>query len=160
MKLLNGYIIPYFISNGLFLISIYLAYKKPFYFRILFILLFLGAFFINFITALNNPDIYLEFGELSFLPIYKDIISGFFKEHIRSFISTIAFLQFILAIMMALNNTNVIIACLGGIIFGLAIAPLGVGSAFPSTLFMVISLIILIKKYKHNYIWKWHQYKN
>jgi len=50
------------------------------------------------------------------------------------------------------------LACLGGIIFGIAIAPLGIGSAFPATLLMAWAFYILFRKYGHDYIWKPKQY--
>ena len=42
----------------------------------------------------------------------------------------------------------------GAIIFLVAIAPLGVGSAFPCTVIMAIALYILIKKQQYDFIWK------
>ncbi|MDB5279342.1 MAG: hypothetical protein JWR61_4297 [Ferruginibacter sp.] len=58
-----------------------------------------------------------------------------------------------------LNKTFTKLACTVGIIFGLAIAPLGVGSAFPATVSMAIAFYILLKNYQHDFIWKWKQYK-
>src|SRR6266511_3228644 len=51
------------------------------------------------------------------------------------------------------------LACIGGIIFCLAIAPLGVGSAFPATVSMAIAFYILLIRYEHDFIWKWKQYQ-
>jgi len=41
-----------------------------------------------------------------------------------------------------------LLGILGGIIFLVAISPLGVGSAFPSTLLMAVSLVLLYLRYK------------
>jgi hypothetical protein len=71
----------------------------------------------------------------------------------------IAICQALIALGLVLNNGWTKAACLGGIIFGLAIAPLGIGSAFPSTLSMAIAFYILFKKYDHDLIWKWKQYR-
>jgi hypothetical protein len=48
---------------------------------------------------------------------------------------------------------------MGGIVFGLAIAPLWVGSGFPSTVCMAIAFFILLKKDNHDFIWKLNRYK-
>jgi hypothetical protein len=48
----------------------------------------------------------------------------------------------------------------GGIIFGLAIAPLAIGSGFPTTVSMAIAFLILLVKYKHDFIWKLNQYRS
>jgi hypothetical protein len=158
MEGLSEYKIPYLISNTVFLLSVYAALKKPLLARIFFILLFLWASYTNFTTALNTPEAYLEYGKLSLLKIYEDIISGYFADHTPAIVSAIAFLQFIIAALLTLEGYMFDAGCIGGIIFGLAIAPLGVGSAFPSTVFMAIALFILIKKYKHYYIWNLNQY--
>jgi len=62
--------------------------------------------------------------------------------------------QLLIALGLILNKTWTKIACIGGIIFGLAIAPLGVGSAFPATVSMAVAFFILFKKYEHDFIWK------
>jgi hypothetical protein len=48
--------------------------------------------------------------------------------------------------------------CIGGIVFGLSIASLGVGSAFPATISMSLAFFILLRRYHHDFIWKWNQY--
>jgi hypothetical protein len=67
--------------------------------------------------------------------------------------------QLLIGVGLMLNNAWTKLACIGGILFGLAIAPLGVGSAFPSTVSMAVGFYILARKYQHDYIWKWNQYK-
>lgn len=154
MEGLNEYLIPYIISNAVFAASIIAVWKKPFYTRIFFILLFLWASYTNFSTAYHSPEVYLDYGKLTFLPVYKNFIYGFFSAHIQPFVFTVAACQLIIAVGLMLNKPFVRIACIGGIIFGVAIAPFGVGSAFPSTLFMAAALLILIRKLGHEYIWK------
>jgi hypothetical protein len=50
------------------------------------------------------------------------------------------------------------LACIGGMIFGFAIAPLGIGAAFPATISMAFTFLVLYKKEVNDYIWKWRQY--
>jgi NO-binding membrane sensor protein with MHYT domain len=92
------------------------------------------------------------------MPAYSRFIKGIFSEHITVIVFTIAVAQFLIALGLILNKFWVKLASLGGIIFGLAIAPLGVGSGFPTTVFMAIAFFILLKKKDHDFIWKLKQY--
>jgi hypothetical protein len=160
MESLKQYFLPYIISNVLFGLSIWAAWKKPFIARILLAGFFLWASIVNTFTSIQSPQVYLEYANLSFLGIYKDFINGFFALHIREFVLTVAFGQFLIFIGLCLNRIFTLLACLGGLIFGLAIGPLGVGSAFPSTILMAIAFLILFLYHDHDYIWKIRQYNH
>jgi len=120
---------------------------------------FLWASYFNSTSAIHSPEIYLNYAKLDALPVYSKFITGFFSQHITALVLIIALGQFLIAVGLILNKTWVKLACTGGIIFGLAIAPLGVGSAFPATVSMAIAFFILLKKVPHDFIWKWRQYK-
>jgi hypothetical protein len=78
--------------------------------------------------------------------LYKNFINGIFSSHTTLFVTVIAFGQLLTGLFLLMKKKFFILGILGGIIFLLAIAPLGIGSAFPSTLLMAISLIILHKR--------------
>ena len=159
MEALKEWLIPYIISNIVFLLSIAAALRKPMWTRIFFAGFFLWAAYFNSTTAIQSPEIYLTYANLNALPAYSKFINEYFSEHITMIVSTIAVGQFLIALGLILNKTWVKIACIGGIIFGLAIAPLGVGSGFPATVFMAVAFFILLKKNDHDFIWKLKQYK-
>jgi hypothetical protein len=159
MEALKEWLIPYIISNIVFLLSIVAALRKPMWTRIFFAGFFLWAAYFNSTTAIQSPEIYLTYANLNALPAYSKFINEYFSEHIKMIVSTIAVGQFLIALGLILNKTWVKLACIGGIIFGLAIAPLGVGSGFPSTVFMAVAFFILLKKNDHDFIWKLKQYK-
>jgi hypothetical protein len=158
MEALGQYVIPYLASNIIFGLSIIAALKKPMLSRIFFAGFFLWACYINSVTAIKSPKSYLTYANLDTLPIYRDFINGFFSLHITAFVLAIAAGQFFIFLGLILNKTFTKLACIGGMIFGLAIAPLGVGSAFPSTVSMATAFFILRYKYNHDFIWKWKQY--
>jgi hypothetical protein len=160
MEALREWLIPYIISNIVFLLSIVAALKRPMWTRIFFAGFFLWAAYFNSTTSIQSPEIYLNYSTLNALPTYRKFINGFFSEHITVIVFTIAVGQFLIALGLILNKNWVKLACIGGIIFGLAIAPLGVGSGFPSTVCMAIAFFILFKKQDHDFIWKLKQYKN
>lgn len=158
MEVLKEWLIPYIVSNIVFILSIVAAIKKPMWTRIFFAAFFLWAAYFNSTTAMRSPEIYLNYASLNALPAYSWFINGFFSAHIPVIVFTIAVAQFLIALGLILNKTWVKLACAGGIIFGLAIAPLGVGSGFPATVFMAIAFFILLKKHDHDFIWKLKQY--
>jgi len=159
MEALKEWLIPYIISNIVFGLSIIAAIKKPMWTRIFFAGFFLWASYFNSTSSIYSPEIYLTYAKLDALPAYSNFINGFFSEHITSFVFSISVGQFLIALGLVLNKTWTKLACIGGIIFGLAIAPLGVGSAFPSTVSMAVGFFILLKKYEHDFIWKLNQYR-
>lgn len=159
METLDRYIIPYTITNALFLLCLAAAIWKPIYCRVFLFLLFLSASIFNGITALADPHSYLVFGELSFHNFYAEFIYGSFAEHTLTYILIISSGQMLIAAGLIHKRHFTGLACLGGIIFGFAIAPLGIGSAFPATVFMALAFLILLRNYRHDYIWKWDQYK-
>jgi len=159
MEALKEWFIPYIISNIVFGLTIIGAIKKPMWTRIFLAAFFLWASYFNSTSAIRTPEIYLTYAKLDALPVYRDFINGFFSRYITPFVFTIAVGQFMIFIGLFLNNKQTKLACIGGIIFGLAIAPLGVGSAFPATVSMAIAFYILLKKYNHDFIWKLRQYQ-
>jgi hypothetical protein len=158
MEALKEWLWPYIISNIVFGLSIIAALKKPMWARVFLAGFFLWASYFNSTSSVMSPQVYLTYARLDALPIYSRFINGFFSQHITPFVFTIAVGQFMIFLGMILDQTFTKLACIGGIIFGLAIAPLGVGSAFPSTVSMAIAFYILLKKYDHDFIWKWNQY--
>ncbi len=160
MSELKQYLIPYFISNLLFAISVFAAWKKPIWARLFLAVLFLWAGCVNSSTVLKTPQVYLEYASLTPVSFYRNFINGFFSMHIRIFTLSIAVGQFLIFTGFILNRNWVRMACAGGVVFGLAIAPLGIGSAFPATVLMAATCLILCRKYDHDFIWNWHQYRS
>jgi len=158
MDALKQYFLPYIISNLLFLLCLIVAVKRTIWARIFLAIVFLWASYTNFTTAISNPEIYLEYGGLTPLPLYREFINGFFALHIKFLVSTVAVGEFFVFVGLILNNGWVKSACIGGIIFGLAISPLGVGSAFPATVLMAMAFWVLFRKGPHSYIWNLRQY--
>lgn len=158
MEAIREYLVAYTLSNLVFGFSIYLAMKKPIRARFFLAAFFLWAAFINFSTAVKSPEIYLEYGRFAFLPIYSEFIYGYFSLNIPMFIIPIALGQFLIFLGLILHGIWVQTACIGGILFGLAIAPLGVGSAFPATVLMSLAFYFLWKIENHDFIWHLKQY--
>ena len=96
--------------------------------------------------SINNPHDYLSYADLTFLPLYKTFILGWFSEHIRLSVGVIATAQAFIAIALLMKGWIYKAGLIGAILFLIAIIPLGVGYAFPCTLLLAIGLVMLRKQ--------------
>lgn len=155
MKGLDGSnIVLYVISNIVALLLLFTGWKMPRLSRLLYTLLFLWASITNWETALQSPGIYLGEADLTFFTVYERFITGWFSHHITETVGLIAACQLLIAVCLSLKGVVFNIGAVGAIIFLLAIAPFGVGSAFPCTLLLAIGLFILVTQYAHDFIWR------
>lgn len=143
---LQQYLIPLLISNAVAILILIAAFKAPRWARWAIVLLFLWASFTNAYTATTNAEVYLEYAPMA-IPWYRSFILGWFAEHVRAMVTLIAIGQFTIAVLMSLRGIWLNLGMLGASIFLLAIAPLGVGSAFPFSLIMVVALYVLFRFY-------------
>ena len=143
----------YIVSNLVGLLYLFAAIKRPKLARLMFLLLFSWASWINYTTCHQHPEIYLKYAEKS-IGIYADFINGWFKGHITILVSCIAIIQGLIAFGMLLKGNWVKIACIGAIIFLIGIAPLGVYSAFPFSLTVSAAAYFIILKDDKDYLWR------
>ena len=108
---------------------------------------FIAAGIVNLMVAWTNPESYVEaYGPTAVLSVYEDFIEGVFARHTALFVSLIAIGQMVSGLLMWLRGNLAKLGLLGGIIFLLAIVPLGTGSAFPSPLLLAFALLILLRQ--------------
>lgn len=113
--------------------------------RALFVLLFLGAAIVNAVTASARPSDYLSFADSAWSETYREFILGFFSRHIPVIVGLIAAGQFAIALLVAGRGRAVRLGLAGAMVFLIAIAPLGIGSAFPGTLVAALAAALLWK---------------
>ena len=148
------YLIAYVVSNIVGIAMLLAAWKKPVIARWLYLVLFGWAAYTNITVALKDPSAYLDYKNYALLNVYKNFINGLFSWHITGIIIFIACCQALIALSMLGKGIIFKIGCLGGIIFLVAIAPLGLGAAFPSTLTMATGLYLLIRLNNARYLWQ------
>ena len=141
------YLIAYIISNTFALLVLLFSWKHIKLCRMAFVILFGWASWANWTTAINSPDDYLDYAAFSFLPFYKHFIQGWFSNHICLIVGFIATVQAFIAISLILKGWVYKIGIIGGVLFLISIAPLGVGSAFPCTLLLALALGIIYKNH-------------
>lgn len=150
----STYLGLYIISNVIALCLLLAAWKIPKIARLLFSLLFAWAGYTNWSFATHSPEVYLEYAGLTFMNVYKQFINGWFSKHIIASIGFIATCQLFISISLLLRGFVFKIGVIGAIVFLIAIAPFGIGSAFPCTVIMAVGLYLLVRKHKHDFIWR------
>ena len=149
----QGYLIGLIISNVAALLFLICVVKWSRIARVLFFLLFAWACWMNWSISQNNPAACQEYAELAFFDFYGAFITGWFSRNTVWVVGFIATCQGLIAISMFGKGWMFKLGCIGGIIFLLSIAPLGVGSGFPCTISFAAALFILIRK-GQDYLWR------
>ena len=148
----QGLLIAYVVSNIVGILILLIAWKWRRLTRISFVLLFGGACCFNLAEAAKHPEVYVSYASLS-IPLYREFIEGWFKDHVTIMVSVIAIGQGIIALGMLLKGIWVKLACIGIIIFLLGIAPLGIGSAFPFSITVSVAAWLIMRRDNNDYIW-------
>lgn len=114
--------------------------------RLLFALNFLGAAAFNWIFLVMDPEEYIYYVEFVLLDSYRDFILGPFSENTRFFLGIITAAQILIGLGLLSRGRRLKVAALGAMIFLIAIAPLGLGAAFPATLIQSIGLFFIFRR--------------
>jgi len=140
------FMLPVILSNLLAVVLALSSYNFPRFMRFIWGLIFILAGIVNLITVYNEPGIYVDaYGPLA-IECYQEIIYGPFSAHPAIYVTLIAIGQILVGGLIWSGRFWYYLGLTGGIIFLLAIAPLGVGSAFPATVIMAIGLMVMMRK--------------
>lgn len=126
--------IPHLVSLLLALAFAVAAVKRPMLARRLYAGLFLYATLVNAAVAFFVPHTYLGNARYALLEGYRSFILGWFSEHVGLVVGAISLGQALVAAGLIRGGAWARVALAGAIVFFLAIAPLGVASAFPASL--------------------------
>lgn len=138
---------PYAITHVITFILIIICYKWPKIGKIAWGIIFILAGIFNIFTVIKDPQAYLGYRDHA-ADFYKFFIDGVFSSFTIFIVSLIGAGQILVGIFLFKKRKLFLLGILGGIIFFIAITPLGIGSAFPSTLLMAISLVLLYIRLK------------
>lgn len=139
------YRLPYLVSNVFALVLVAVAWKWPRAARI-----FLGAGFLlaalfNAVSSIRDPQVYVTGFGPNAVPLYQKIIYGPFAAHPRAWLLAIAAGQGVSGALL-LTRRFARLGAAGAAIFLLAIAPLGLGSAFPATLLIAAAVLLAVRR--------------
>jgi hypothetical protein len=143
----------YVVANTVSLVMLVAAWRWVRGARWMYVLLFAWAAWTNYSTAVNDPEAYLEYADLTWSGTYSSIIRGPFAAHIARYVGLVALCQALIAVGLLLRGFITRLACLGGIVFLLAITPFGIGSGFPSTLLMAAGLLVVMRREARHWPW-------
>jgi hypothetical protein len=135
------------VSNAFALVLIVLCWRLPRIGRAVIGLGFAAAAVFNVASVLANPQGYVQgFGPQALFPFYENFINGPFAGNPAIFVLPIAAGQLIIGLLMFFRGAWLKLGLAGGIIFLLAITPLGFGSGFPMPLLGVAAFWVLWHK--------------
>jgi hypothetical protein len=143
--MLQGHALAAWIVSNVFALAlIVIAWRLPKVCRAILGLGFTAAALFNAVAVLANPQAYvLGFGPQALFPFYENFIYGPFARHTTAFVLVIAAGQLAIGLLMFARGTVFRIGLAGGMLFFLAIAPLGQGSALPMPLLGIVALWVL-----------------
>jgi hypothetical protein len=114
--------------------------------RLVFSILFLGAGVWNLFASLTMPMFYVStYGHSATSP-YAAFINGPFAANPALFVVPIALGQLAIGILATGTGPWVRLAMVGSMIFLLAIAPMGVGAAFPFSAFVILAAYLVYRR--------------
>lgn len=145
MFYLPEYALPHAISLTASVLMLLAAWRRPVLGRALYVALFAWAAPTNLHAVSTDPAQYLDFANLAVLDAYADIIRGPFAQHVTLYVTLIATCQALIAAGLFTGGMLARVAAVGAITFLVAIAPFGVGSAFPCTLIMATGAALLLR---------------
>ena len=140
----KDWLIPHIAS--LLLASAFLlsAVLKPLLARKLYAALFLYATLVNASVAVLAPASYVGNARYALFEGLRTFIEGWFAQHVGLVVGLISVGQALVSAGLIVGGRAAQFALVGAIIFLLGIAPLGVASAFPSSLIWAAGAVWLL----------------
>jgi hypothetical protein len=134
-------------SNVVAIALLLVAALGPKVARVLFIVIFFAAGIFNAYSVITQPEAYVEiYGEVAVFKLYRDFIYGVFSQYTTAFVLAIAVGQLAIGGLLMAKRPLLTLGVIGGVIFLVAIAPLGVGSAFPFSVFVIAALVVMYRR--------------
>jgi hypothetical protein len=126
--------IPHVISTLVATAFLLASVHRPLLARKLYAALFVYATLVNAAVAFFKPLSYLDNARYALLESYRSFILGWFADHIALVVGSISFAQALITAGLIIGGVWARASLSAAIIFFVAISPLGVASAFPSSL--------------------------
>ena len=140
--------IPILITHVLTFLLIFICYKWPKIGKVVWAVIFIAAGLFNIYSVISDPQQYVTTYGQHAIPLYQKFIFSLFSTNTILFVAMIAAGQILVGLFLFMKKMPLKLGVLGGILFLVAISPLGVGAAFPSTLLMAFSLVLMYIRYQ------------
>ncbi|MBS1718245.1 MAG: hypothetical protein JSS72_10995 [Armatimonadetes bacterium] len=135
---------PHIISVVVAVVALAFSLFKPQVARGMIAFGFAYAGGINLWMALASPQEYFTYADFVIVPAYKDFILGSFQSIVTAMVAAIAIGQLLIAAALALGGRLLPFGVAGVVIFLLAIAPFGQGSAFPFSVLVSLAAVSVL----------------
>lgn len=120
------------------LLFTFAAFRQPRLGRAAFAWLFGVAALVNAATALTAPELYLYYADVAVVGWFRERSLQLFMQHAQVTMLAVALLQAAMTGGIVVGGRPARAACWAMTAFLLAVAPLGVGSGFPSTVILAL----------------------
>ncbi|HVI43401.1 MAG TPA: hypothetical protein VM802_00960 [Chitinophaga sp.] len=134
------------ISNVVSLFILAMAIFRPRISRLLLCMLFTATAVFSAVMVITHPRVFLVFGDVTPVQMYEQFINGAFRHNIALIVLSLAVCQLLIGLLIARSGKWLKAGLAGATLFMMAMIPLGAGSAFPSTIFLTATCIILLFK--------------
>jgi len=141
-----GLIVPFIVSHAVAVVFVIAAWRWPQVTRYVAGAGFAFAGLFNLWWAWHHPEIYARAYGPHAIALYREFIYGAFARHTAAFVTAIAIGQITAGALTFAPLPWRYGGFAGAMIFLLAITPLGIGAAAPSTLVFAAGFVILAKR--------------
>ena len=137
--------------NLIALLMTWLAWQRPSLGRRAFSLMFFFAAGVNLYYALADPEEYVYYADFAMLEGYRTLILNASVRTIRIILIATSLAQLGVAIAFLRSGRTLEIGALAGVVFLLAIAPLGWAAAFPATVIQAVGAYLIYRQEPRNF---------
>jgi hypothetical protein len=121
--------------------------------RFFMICVFGVALIIDIYYLFADPLTFVDLSEFAYFSFYKSMMTGFFARNIKLCLILLSIFKFFIIFFFFYKTIFVKIGAIAAILFFIFIAPLGIASGFPATLFLAIACYhIYRRRFKMNLI--------
>ncbi len=139
-------LLGWLVTNAVAALLLLCCWRLPSLGRAALAAVFLVAAVVNACLGVRHPEAYVDFARHA-IPPYGAFIKGPFSARPDAVILPIAAGQLIIAYLLSRDGAKFRVGVAGAIVFLVAVAPLGLASAFPSTIVLAFAAGLLLRRH-------------
>lgn len=138
-------VVPYIVTHIIAALFLITAWRAPVMTRVVAALGFTVAGGYNIWTAMDSPSSYVAAFGPHALPMYQTFIYGVFARHTAPIVFAISLGQLAVGVSLFAKLRCRKVGYAGAIVFFIAVTPLGIGPAAPSTLIFASGMALMLR---------------
>ena len=128
------------------------SFKFPSLTRLALFLLFGWSCWTNALNAFDSPWVYIDYADSAVLP-FKNFVLQLSEHSLKALALLVALFQLLIAVSMLLKGWSFKGGCLAGMLYCLALLPLGLYSGFPAPILMSLTFYTLFSTKHVEKLW-------